>query len=149
MGALQVANSSVGSELTPHIHVWCPDLFDSKGGIGVFSAFLLTVIEESYPGGRYEVLLKNDKVGGQRGTNGWRATRFHFSGGWPLPLRTQAYATSLLAAGVTRRPQLVVTTHLHFAPAARMLKKVAGVPYWVVAHGIEAWNIKPEKLKAA
>jgi glycosyltransferase involved in cell wall biosynthesis len=75
--------------------------------------------------------------------------RFHFSGDWSLPLRTQAYAISLFATGIARRPHLIVTTHLHFAPAAHWLKKVAGVPYWVVAHGVEAWDIKSGKLKAA
>lgn len=143
------ASPAAGARSAPHIHLWCPDLFDSKGGIGVFSAFLLSAMRDSYPGGRYEVLLKNDREGRHGEADGWKATRFHFSGGWPVALRTQAYATSLLAAGVTRRPQLVVSTHLHFAPAARWLKKVAGVPYWVVAHGIEAWDIKSGKLKAA
>src|SRR5438874_1789745 len=124
-------------------------MFGSKGGIGVFSVFLLSAMQDSYPGGHFEVLLKNDKAGTLLGTNGTRRERFHFSGGWPLPLRTHAYATNLLGTGIARRPQLVVTTHLHFAPAARWLKKVAGVPYWVVAHGIEAWDIKSRKLQAA
>lgn len=149
MRALPVISPAHKAEATPHIHVWCPDLFDSKGGISVFSAFLLSAIQDLYPDGRYEVLLKNDKTRREQGTNGWRAARFHFSGGWPLSLRTQAYATNLIAAGVARRPQLVVTTHLHFAPAARLLKKVAGVPYLIIAHGVEAWDITSWKLRAA
>src|SRR2546430_952686 len=113
MGALPVARPAADAEVAPQIHMWCPDMFGSKGGIGVFSAFLLSAMQDSYPGGHFEVLLKNDKAGTLLGTNGARRERFHFSGGWPLPLRTHAYATNLLGTGIARRPQLVVTTHLH------------------------------------
>jgi glycosyltransferase involved in cell wall biosynthesis len=136
----------VDAETAPHIHVWCPDMFGSRGGIGVFSSFLLSAIRDIYPGGRYEVFLKNDKRWEANGTN---HARFHFSGGWPLSLRTPAYAANLLSNGIARRPRLIIATHLHFSPAARWLKKTAGVPYWVVAHGVEAWGVESQRLKAA
>jgi glycosyltransferase involved in cell wall biosynthesis len=124
-------------------------MFGSRGGIGAFSTFMLSAVRDSYPGGQYEVFLKNDKRNDSRNLDGESRARFHFSGGWPLSLRTQAYAANLIGNGIARRPQLVITTHLHFSPAARWLKKTANVPYWVVAHGIEAWGIKSRKLKDA
>ncbi|MFO0211192.1 MAG: glycosyltransferase family 4 protein, partial [Pseudanabaena sp.] len=42
---------------------------------------------------------------------------------------------------------LIITTHLNFAPIAFILKKIIGTRYIVIAHGIEAWNIQNPLLK--
>lgn len=43
----------------------------------------------------------------------------------------------------------MLATHLNFTIASLILKRLLGIPYWVVAHGIEAWNIKNRYLQTA
>lgn len=128
-------------------HVWSPGLYGTKGGIQVFSAFFLDALRSLRPSATYEVLVKHDCNDGGSGAGG--ATRFYTSGSWPLSVRTPAFAATLFHRGLVSRPDLVITTHLNFSAAARWLKRLAGTPYWVVAHGIEAWDIQNPQLRAA
>jgi glycosyltransferase involved in cell wall biosynthesis len=112
----------------------------------VFSAFFLDALRSLRPSASYEVLVKHDDPGWEGINNG---TRFYTSGSWPLSVRTPAFAAMLLRRGLVWRPDLVITTHLNFSAAARWLKRLAGVPYWVVAHGIEAWDLRKPHLRAA
>ena len=132
----------------PSFHLWLPDIFEFKGGIQVYSAFLLEALQNIAPDASYNVFLKHDT----------RAlsphpflpeTRFHFAGKSPLALRTQAYASQLLSQGLLQSPTLVIATHVNFSVAAYWLKRLGGVPYWIVAHGLESWNIERPTLKKA
>jgi phosphatidylinositol alpha-1,6-mannosyltransferase len=40
------------------------------------------------------------------------------------------------------RPSLIVSTHLNFGPIARIAQSSFGTPYILVAHGVDAWEIK-------
>jgi glycosyltransferase involved in cell wall biosynthesis len=51
--------------------------------------------------------------------------------------------------GLAKRPDLIISTHLNFAGPALWLKRAAGIPYWLVAHGIEAWDIKRPMVRRA
>jgi len=64
-------------------------------------------------------------------------------------LRTPVFASQLAAGALQQRPGLVVSTHLNFTPVAHWLKRVAGIPYWAVAHGVDAWNIENTNVKQA
>jgi glycosyltransferase involved in cell wall biosynthesis len=128
-------------------HVWSPGLYGTKGGIQVFSAFFLDALRSLRPSATYEVLVKHDST--SSGCEATVGTRFYTSGSWPLSVRTPAFAATLLYRGLVSRPDLVITTHLNFSAAARWLKRLAGTPYWVVAHGIEAWDIQKPHLRAA
>ncbi len=48
---------------------------------------------------------------------------------------------------------MIVTTHVNFAPIAHLLKRLRGVPFAVVAHGIEVWgpihSLRRRALQAA
>ena len=48
-----------------------------------------------------------------------------------------------------QHPDLVISTHLNFTVAAYWLKRLAGIPYWAVAHGFEAWDVKRPALRRA
>ena len=122
------------------VHMWYPDMFGYRGGIQVYSSFLLQACESLYPNLCYQVFVKNDKADGTQRTNG-SSTQFHFAGRWPTSLRTPAFAFQIILLGMQQRPRLVIASHLHFAVAAYWLKRLTGVPYWSVAHGVEAWNI--------
>lgn len=129
-------------------HLWFPDIFNFKGGIQVYSALFLKALQTLCPDSNYEVFLKHD-------THlpldfPWlNNTRLNLAGTWPLQLRTIVFATQICGIGLWRRPNLVIATHLNFILAAYWLKRFTGVPYWVVAHGTEAWNIKQPALRVA
>ncbi|MGI0487675.1 glycosyltransferase [Pantanalinema rosaneae CENA516] len=131
---------------TPSIHLWAPSLFDLKGGIETYSGFLLQALKDLYPELRPEICLMHDR--------GWQQpaeapSRFHFTGTFPPQFRAPAFATKALAASINHPPDLVISTHLNFAVAAYWLKQVLGIPYWVVAHGFEAWDVQRPDLKRA
>lgn len=131
------------------IHLWFPDIFGFKGGIQVYSAFLLEAICQSFPEFDYSVFLKHDQAAppGEFGQNGQPSPRLHFSGKWPAGLRTSAFAAQIITSALQHPPDLIIATHLHFTPAACWLKQLRGIPYWAIAHGVEAWGVQRPRLQ--
>jgi glycosyltransferase involved in cell wall biosynthesis len=128
-----------------HFHLWFPELFNTTGGIQRYSLFCLKAFQAIYPNFNYDIFIKHD-------TNLPLASpglRFYVTGNWRLSLRTLAFASQLIAFGLWQRPQLIFSTHLNFSVAAYRLKQLTGISYWVVAHGIEAWNIQNSVVKMA
>lgn len=115
-------------------HVWVPELHRTPGGIQRFSAHLLSAMRRLRPAPALRVLSKNDRSSPGRGECGL--------GGIPASLRSPALALVGLAGVLNPlgRPRLLVLTHAHFGPLARIARLAGGPPYWVVAHGIEVWN---------
>ena len=128
------------------IHLWFPDIFDFKGGIQVYSAFLLKALQNLNSSNHYQVFLKHDT---HALSSTCQQTQFHFAGGVPLTLRTAFFAAQIISLGCWGRPKFSFSTHVNFTPAAYWLKRLAGVPYWTVAHGAEAWNIKSSAITTA
>ncbi len=128
------------------IHLWCPGIFGFKGGIQVYSGFFLNALQSLSSQSRYEVFLKNDTCALP---NFLSHTKFHFAGSVPLAWRTPVFVAQIVGLGLLQKPNLVISTHVHFAIAAYWLKQFAGIPYWVVAHGLEAWYIKRQDLQKA
>ncbi|MGA9383208.1 MAG: glycosyltransferase [Phormidium sp.] len=130
------------------IHFWIPNIFEIKGGIQTYSAFLVEALQSLYPHKKYAVFLKHDTCS-SADFSFLENTRFHFAGAAPLRFRTFVFAAQILTNGFSRKPNLVITTHLNFAIAAYWLKRFRGIPYWIVVHGIEAWDIQRPALKIA
>lgn len=128
------------------IHLWSPGLFDFKGGIQVFSQFLLEALETTFPELDRQVFLMHDRPAlRERHPN----TTLHYCGQMPQWLRTVGFAAQVVGYGIRQQPDLVLTTHLNFTVAAAQLKRLMNVPYWTVAHGFEAWDIqRPQVLNA-
>ncbi len=129
-------------------HLWFPNVFEFKGGIQVYSAFLLTALQTLYPDQSYTVLLKHDT----KAVPGFAflpSTQFRFAGNVPLALRTGVFAAQLIGLALWQRPHLVIATHLNFTVAAYWLKRFTGIPYWTIAHGVEAWDIQRRDLQVA
>lgn len=82
-----------------HIQLWFPDLFKSKGGIQVYSAFLLEALQSVYPDVDYDIFLKHDTCSPIYSSFKPNAT-FHFSRAWPLLLRTPAFAAKIIGSGL-------------------------------------------------
>ena len=132
---------------TKKFHLWLPNVFGFKGGIQVYSAFFVEALQRLYPKAEYDIFLKHDTQCLESAY--LPQTCFHLAGGAPLPIRTPFFATQLLTRGSWQKPDLVITTHLNFTVAAYWLKRFAGIPYWTIAHGIEAWNIQNSALQTA
>lgn len=127
-------------------HLWVPNIFEFKGGIQVYSFILLEALQSLYPHSDYEVFLKHD-TRSSPDLSFLTNTKFHFYGTSPLPLRTAVFATQIVGFGLWKRPSLVISTHINFTPAAYWLKRLAGVPYCVIAYGTDAWNIERKALQ--
>jgi glycosyltransferase involved in cell wall biosynthesis len=131
-----------------HLHIWFPNIFEFKGGIQVYSAFLLEALQSLYPHIEYDVFLKHDtrRVSNISLINN---TRFHFAGKWNRNLRTLAFAIQIFQSSFWQSPNLIISSHLNFTVVAYLLKRFKGIPYWAVAHGVDAWNITNPTLKTA
>lgn len=130
------------------VHIWLPDIFKIKGGIQVYSAFFLKVVQGLYPISNLDVFLKNDTSSSANSAQ-LSPSNFYFTGIWPLRLRSIVFAAKILGFGLWKRPNLIVANHLNFTVAAYWLKQLTGIPYWVTVYGIEAWDIKKPALQKA
>ena len=128
-------------EKTLFIHLWFPDIFGFKGGIQTYCSFFLQAIQNIYPNADYHVFLKNDRQANYTLLSKAQTT-FYYSGNIPSPLRTFYFATSLFISALIQRPNFIIMGHLNFSPVAHWLKHLTGIPYGVVAHGVDAWNLQ-------
>lgn len=129
-------------------HLWIPNIFEFKGGIQVYSAILLKALQKLSPQSKYDVMLLHDRASTTNNTVSSQI-RWHYCGNIPLKFRYIAYATQLIGWGLWQKPKLIIATHLNFTVVAYWLKKIMGIPYWTVAHGIEAWDIERPVLTRA
>lgn len=128
-----------------HCHLWLPDLFNSTGGIQRYSSFCFKAFQTLHPDFAYDIFIKHDTDVTSKLPN----LCFHPSGNWPLSLRTPAFASQLIGFGFWQRPNLIFSSHLNFSVPAYLLKRLFGIPYWVVVHGIEVWNLQNSNLQTA
>lgn len=127
-----------------HFYLIFPNIFDFKGGIQVYSTFLLKALQDIYPEADYNVFLKYDKhnLSRQQNLQFLTSTKFHYFGGLPRLLQTILFATKIIILAILQRPTLIISTHVNYAIACYVLKLLTRIPYWVVAHGLEVWNIE-------
>ncbi|CAN1212160.1 Glycosyltransferase [Tumidithrix helvetica PCC 7403] len=135
----------MSKRVKPKFHVWIPELFSNKGGIQVFSSFFVRGLQELYPTADYQIFLKSDRAIPSN-TTYLPQTHFHYAGHWISWLKTPVFAMQLLIGGLWSRPDLIIATHLNFAIIAKWLNRLTGIPYWIVAHGVEAWDIEKPSL---
>lgn len=124
------------------MHLWSPQFTTGGDGITAFSRELARA--EAAEGTRPRLFAKADRSGS------WEGLRLTGSGGFPPAARTAAFAARAVAAAVKEGPDWIVSTHLHFGPAARMARSLSrGIRYALVAHGIEVRPDLPEARLAA
>lgn len=147
-----MADSPTRTDFSGHrlrlIHLWCPGMFDFKGGIQVYSAMLLEGLLAIAPKLTYEVFLKHDRPSSASQSRPANLhIRYHGAGAIPSQLRTFAFAVQGLIYGFRERPDLIICTHPNYTQAAYWLHRATGVPYWAIAHGIDVWNIQTPSLQ--
>ncbi|MDB9315089.1 glycosyltransferase [Spirulina sp. CS-785/01] len=120
------------------------NIFGFKGGIQVYSLHLLNTLQHFYPEAHYEIFLKYDRHAVQT-----PQTHYHCLGKKPRWLQSLLLALYPLLRAIFHRPTLLITTHLNYGIAGYLLKRLLGVPYWVVVHGLEGWDLThPLRVKA-
>jgi len=131
------------------IHVWLPGIFDYKGGIQVYSTFLVQALEQVLPNSNRCIFLKNDRP--KTDDLGFDPqTQFHFAGQWDsTPWHTAFFSSQVLRAAIFNRPDLIICGHVNFSPLAANISNSFNIPYWVIVHGIDVWNLSdPAKINA-
>ena len=123
------------------VHVWMPNLFGFKGGIQVYSAYFLQALQSLLPQADLHVFLMHDQPNMQPDSP-YPNVHFHFSGGFAQRIRNSVYAAQIVTNAIIQQPQLIISTHLNFTPVAQAIKQLTHIPYWTVAHGVEAWDIQ-------
>lgn len=130
-----------------NIQLWIPELSHSKGGIQVFSEFLLQALQALYPHAHLSISLKNDTDINSANIKNSPQIQTYYTGAIPSPFRTIFFALQLIWLAIAQKPDLVIMTHLNFASIAFILKKIMGIKYIAIAHGIEAWDIQSPILR--
>jgi glycosyltransferase involved in cell wall biosynthesis len=92
--------------------------------------------------GRVTVLSKSDDPAALKLWGG-SSLETHATGHVPSVSRTTAFGGMLIQRGLAEEPDLVVITHAHFSPAARILSQLKRIPAAVSAHGVEVWDLPP------
>ncbi|MEB3226072.1 MAG: glycosyltransferase [Synechococcus sp.] len=137
------------------IHIWLPGIFDCKGGIQVYSTFFLQALEQSLPDSAprsrslrdRHIFLKNDRPRINFGELNSRA-QWHFAGQWQsTPFHTLFFTLQVLLAAIFNRPDVIICGHVNFSPLAAKIATLFKIPYWVIVHGVDVWNLKnPSKI---
>ncbi len=136
------------SEQLKPIHVWTPGIRDDTGGIQAFSRYFVKALLDEFPDRRLRVFVRNERLSADDPLRECQRLVVHSYANVPLPVRAPLMAASASLHGREERPSCILSTHLHFLPALRMLRGVTGIPYGGVLHGIEAWRIR-SGLRAA
>src|ERR1043166_2822413 len=132
----------------PKIHLWCPSVRTSEGGIESYSFSMANALREIVGERNLTVLVRNDSAKEVHAALGTEVTN-DTSAWWPRPLWSLGFALMVVVRALRRRPDLIVTTHLNFAPFAAFVRKLVKIPYWVVLHGYESWEIeRPSQRRA-
>lgn len=114
-----------------------PELFAGDGGIQRYSRQLIQALRRIRQPQPLRVFILNDHPR-HLPRQGWEGIEWHAAAGSRLRL-----SRSLLAAARRRRPQLLLSTHPHFAPLQLLHRRCSGSPSWCSAHGIEVWRLRP------
>jgi hypothetical protein len=93
-----------------NINIWIPSLFESKGGIQVYSAYFLDALRSILPKSHHSIFLKHDTT---NQTPPIFNTTYFTSGHIPLRRRTPAFASQLIRSSLRHPPQPIVSTHLN------------------------------------
>lgn len=129
-----------------NIHVWVPDLFSTTGGIQAFSQRFIEALTSQPLSASIRATVKNDLC---KDSPVGTSYQVKVCGQCAPYLRSQYFAWECLQGIWRERPALIVSTHLHFGPLAKLAKKAFGVPYVLVAHGIDAWRMNNESRRRA
>ena len=129
-------------------HLWLPNVYEFKGGIQVYLSSFLKALYNLYPQNIYHLFFKHD-THKPSGEDRWETAHFHFTGRWPLAVRTLVFAIKIAVFGIIKRPSIIIAAHLNFAVVAYWLNRLFGTEYWIIVYGIDVWNTERTALISA
>jgi glycosyltransferase involved in cell wall biosynthesis len=109
------------------------------GGIQTFSRLLIRGLRDLFPEAVLDIFSKNDTSFPDPSNN--PTDSFSPLGWWPPRVRTTVFAMELTLGAFRKRPNLIITTHVNFAPVAHSMKSLLGIPFLAIGHGIEVWDL--------
>jgi glycosyltransferase involved in cell wall biosynthesis len=110
------------------VDVWAPSFVQFGGGITAFSRELAIALERA--GMDVRLFALHDR------STSWERRAVVGCGAFGR-LRRVAFACRVLGGAIRRRPDVIVVTHTHFGPLARVAKALSRSRYAIVAHGVE------------
>lgn len=136
--------------MEPQICCVASNIFGFTGGIQIYTRHLLETLKTLRPNTHYTTLLKYDRTADVvQTTQPISDVEFVCFGRWPRWLQTVAMTLTILWLALRHRGMLFITTHANYAKALYLAKRLFGSRYWVVAHGLEVWNVEPGWLQQA
>ncbi len=115
-------------------------LFLSPGGVQSYSRQLLEALLKFNHDCQLHVFTQLD-ISTKRGEFSLPYNFFCF-GNTPKLVRQIKFAATIFLNCLSRKPKLIIVTHPNLSPLAYILSRLLGIPYWVVAHGIDVWYIQ-------
>lgn len=110
------------------VHHWAPGFRSFGGGIAALNRELALAVAA-----RTEIQL----AGKLDGPGSWNGLSLWGAGQCPRSVRTAYFAAGVSAIAIRRRPPLILCGHVNFAPAALALRRTLGIPYVVLAFGVD------------
>ncbi|NEQ99836.1 MAG: glycosyltransferase family 4 protein [Cyanothece sp. SIO2G6] len=127
-----------------------PNIFGFTGGIQIYTRNLLEQFKTILPDAQYTTLLKYDRPSDVLNSSApIPGIRFCCFGQWPRQLQTILMTLTLLWLAFRYRDMLFIVTHANYAKALCIAKRMFNIRYWIVAHGLEVWDVKPGLLQTA
>ena len=129
-------------------YLLCPNIFGFKGGLQVYSRFLLEALQNLSPQTERHVFLKYDRQVPEAIAR-CPQTHFHCFGRWSHRMQSVLLGASVVLRGLGQPPQRLIATHLNYGPVCQGFKRLTGSPYWLVVHGLEGWALDHPQRQAA
>ncbi|NEQ42619.1 MAG: glycosyltransferase family 4 protein [Leptolyngbya sp. SIOISBB] len=127
-----------------------PNIFGFTGGIQIYTRNLLERFKVILPEAQYTTLLKYDRPVDVANTSvPIPGVHFYCFGQWPRQVQTAMMTLTLLWLAFRHPHMLFIATHVNYAKALWVAKRLFKIRYWVVAHGLEVWNIETGLLQTA
>jgi len=127
-----------------------PNIFGFTGGVQIYTRNLLEQLKVVLPEAQCMTLLKYDRPSDVANASvPIPGIRFYCFGQWPRQVQTVAMTLMLLWLAWRQPHMLFIATHAQYAKALWLAKRVFKIRYWVVAHGLEVWNVPPGLLRTA
>jgi glycosyltransferase involved in cell wall biosynthesis len=124
------------------IDIWCPNFKTFGGGIGNFTKELIYALKEN-KAFTISIISKNDI------NLNFKKKKFILNFKLLNLIKLFIFALRIFYKILINKPDLIISTHINFALIAHIIKKLFGIPYVLVAHGIEIKsNFYKFKLKA-
>ena len=93
-----------------------------------------------HPKETFNVFLKREKP--LRREKLPSAIRIYCFGHLPRHLQILLLSLKFIWVGLLTKTTLTIAGHVNYAPICFILNRLMGTPYWVVAHGLEVWNLQ-------